>query len=223
MHIYRAKQQISIPTNVNLTELLHSSAVQPLSKNHVIASDNQENRSVTIGQLRDTAGRLAHGLQTRLRPRDQSRWAILLPNSIAFVEAVHAVLWAEGIFCPINPDLQAPEIGYALSVSKADYAIVWSHIVPKILKSFASAKESDPTFKEPKIIVALGSVQGHPTLHTDFLSNERLPIPHHSEAKKRLASIHLSSGTTGKPKGVGLSHYNYVANVRPSTILDTSG
>ena len=213
MHIYRAKQQIDIPENLNLTELLHTNSSNALPLSHVIAADNLENREVTIGQLQDTAGRLARGLKAAFKPRDQSRWAILLPNGIAFIEAVHAVLWLDGIFCPINLDLQPAEIGHALSVSKVDYAIVYHETVPKVLKAFKAAKESDVDFKVPKIVVALGSVSGYKTLHSDFLSHQKLPIPRHADPKKRLASIHLSSGTTGKPKGVGLSHYNYVANV----------
>jgi acyl-CoA synthetase (AMP-forming)/AMP-acid ligase II len=214
MHIYRAKEQLQIPVDTNLTELLHTSAIKSLPDQHIIAVDDLEHRAISIGQLRDTAGRLAHGLKSGLNPQDQSRWAILLPNGVAFIEVVHAVLWLDGIFCPINPDLHAPEIGYALSVSKVDYAIVWSQIVPKVLEAFVSAKHINPAFREPKMIVALGSVSGHLSLHKDFMSSQRLSISHHKDTRKRLASIHLSSGTTGKPKGVGLSHYNYISNVR---------
>jgi acyl-CoA synthetase (AMP-forming)/AMP-acid ligase II len=214
MHIYRAKQQVEIPVDANLTELLHASATKSLPDQHIIAVDDLEHRTISVGQLRDIAGRLAYGLKSGLNPKDQSRWAILLPNGVAFIEVVHAVLWLDGVFCPINPDLHALEIGYALSVSKVDYAIVWSQIVPKVLEAFSSAKQIDPAFREPKLIVALGSASGHLSLHEDFLSSQRLSIPHHKDTRKRLASIHLSSGTTGKPKGVGLSHYNYVSNVR---------
>lgn len=214
MHIYRAKQKISIPDNINLTELLHTNSSNALPLSHVIAADNLENREITIGELQDIAGRLANGLRSAFKPRDQSRWAILLPNGIAFIEAVHAVLWLDGVFCPINLDLTPAEIGHALSVCKADYAIVYHETVPKVLKAFATAKQSGSSFKTPQIVAALGSVDGYKTLHKDFLANKKLPIPRHPNPKKRLASIHLSSGTTGKPKGVGLSHYNYVANVR---------
>jgi acyl-CoA synthetase (AMP-forming)/AMP-acid ligase II len=214
MHIYRAKQQLKVPLDTNLTELLHTSANQSLPDQHIIAVDDLEHRTISIGQLRDIAGRLAHGLKSGLNPQDQSRWAILLPNGVAFIEVVHAVLWLDGAFCPINPDLHALEIGYALSVTKVEYAIVWSQIVPKVVNAFLSAKQIDPDFREPKIIVALGSVSGHLSLHKDFLSSQSLSVPHHQDTRKRLASIHLSSGTTGKPKGVGLSHYNYLSNVR---------
>jgi acyl-CoA synthetase (AMP-forming)/AMP-acid ligase II len=197
MHIYRAKQQITIPENVNLTELLHTSSNNALPLNHVIAADNLEDRQVTIGQLHDTAGRLAKGLKAAYKPRDQSRWAILLPNGVAFIEAVHAVLWLDGVFCPINLDLQPAEIGHALSVGKVDYAIVFHETLSKVLRAFKTAQESNLTFKQPQIVVALGTIPGYKSLHKDFLAPERLPIPRHSDTKKRLASIHLSSGTTG--------------------------
>ncbi|KAG4220248.1 hypothetical protein PC116_g31273, partial [Phytophthora cactorum] len=53
---------------------------------------------------------------------------------------------------------------------------------------------------------------GFSHLPDDYISSERLPIPHWSDTTDRLASIHLSSGTTGKPKGVELTHYNFVSN-----------
>lgn len=213
MHIYRAKQQITIPNDVSLTELLHTSSSNALSLNHIIAADNLEGRQITIGQLHDTAGRLANGLKTAYKPQDQSRWAILLPNGIAFIEAVHAVLWLDGVFCPVNLDLQPAEIGHAFLVTKVDYAIVFHETLPKVLEAFKTAQESDFTFKRPQIVVALGTISGYKSLHKDFLAPERLPVPRHPDTRKRLASIHLSSGTTGKQKGVKLSHYNYVANV----------
>jgi len=46
----------------------------------------------------------------------------------------------------------------------------------------------------------------------DFLSSETLPIPHYHDTTTQLASIHLSSGTTGAPKGVELTHFNFIAN-----------
>ncbi|KAH8646096.1 hypothetical protein BX600DRAFT_371527, partial [Xylariales sp. PMI_506] len=204
---------VSIPTDVNLTELLNSSGTVPgLADSHVIAADNFQNRTITIGELRDTAGRLAHGLASTYCPKDESRWAIILPNGITFMEAVHAVLWQNGVFCPVNHELQANEIGYVLSVCRPDYAIVWSESVSKVTDAFKVTRELNPEFKTPEIIVAAGSVAGYPSLDS-FRSSRRLDISHHADTTNRLASIHTSSGTTGMPKGVGLTHYNYVANV----------
>jgi len=202
MRIYRSDSlDTPIPTNVNLTELLHRSARSPpLPDSHLIAKDDIEKRSLTIGQLRDTAGRLAQGLTWQYRPRDQSRWAIILPNSIAYIEAFHAVLWLGGVGCPINHQLKSAEIGHAFAVTKPDFVIAYSNVVGKVVEAVAIAKQSQPAWADPQIITAIGQNQDtrYPSLHLDFLAAERLPIPHHEDTAARLASIHLSSGTTGQ-------------------------
>ncbi|KAK5202439.1 hypothetical protein LTR41_011816 [Exophiala xenobiotica] len=45
------------------------------------------------------------------------------------------------------------------------------------------------------------------------MAAEPLRISHHGDTREILASVHISSGTTGNPNGVGLSHFYYVANV----------
>ncbi|OJJ42383.1 hypothetical protein ASPZODRAFT_137306 [Penicilliopsis zonata CBS 506.65] len=212
MHIYKSPQEISIPQDVNLTELLHASAHSPpLPPSHEIATDTFEGRSVTLGELRQNAGGLAQGLSSHFQPADQSRWALLMPNGVTFIEAVHAILWQGGVFCPINHELRAGEIGYAFTVCKPAYAIVWSEVLPLVLEALKTSKEVDPEFNPPKIIT-VGSVDGYPSFDS-FRSADSMEVPHHSDTRTRAASIHLSSGTTGKQKGVLLTHYNYVANV----------
>lgn len=213
MHIYKSDQPIvDIPTDLNLTQLLNSSATD-LPESHPVACDDLEDRSVTLGQLRDRAGRLAHGLKQKYHPRDQSRWAVILPNGLAYMETVHAILWLDGTFCPINHQLQSLEIAHALTVTKPEFVVIWSSLMPKLQESIKLAKETMPTFNAPEIITALGSHDNFPSLYQSCMSSQRLEIPHHNDTRKRLASIHLSSGTTGKSKGVGLSHYNFIANV----------
>ncbi|KIX00132.1 uncharacterized protein Z518_10269 [Rhinocladiella mackenziei CBS 650.93] len=216
MRIYKSNDpDIHIPTDLNLTELLHTSARSPpFSSDHLIALDNLQTRSLALGQLRSTAGRLAAGLAHSFRPPDQARWALILPNSVTYVEAVHAVLWSGGVWCPINHQLKAGEIAHALRVSRPDFVIAYSEVVGKVDESVKIARQKSPDWRHPKVLTAIGSpAKGYPDLYADFLATESLPIPHYADTRKRLASIHLSSGTTGNPKGVGISHFNYVANV----------
>jgi 4-coumarate--CoA ligase len=216
MRTYRSKDpDIDVPTDLSLTELLHSSARFPvLPVDRIIAQDDVEHRTLTIGQLRSRAGRLAAGLSHHYQPEGQSRWAIILPNSVAYLEVVHAVLWLGGVFCPINHQLKAGEIAHALAVSKPEYAIVYSEIVGKVVEAIELARETHPDLKKPKLLTAIGPrLEGYRCLFADFEVSEQLPVPHYEDTRERLASIHLSSGTTGNPKGVGLSHYNYIANV----------
>jgi 4-coumarate--CoA ligase len=212
MHIYQ-ESTITIPTDRNLTELLQSSArFPPLPDTHSIAKDDIENRTLAIGDLRDRAGRLAHGLVQKYHPKDQSRWAVILPNSVAYVEGCHTVLWLGGIFCPINHLLTVHDMGHALATTKPDFLIFYSDVVDKVVKAVEIAKGLKPQWPAPPLITALGSHPQYPEL-CSFLLFTPLPIPHYTDSRQRIASIHLSSGTTGASKGVALTHYNYIANV----------
>ncbi|KAK5230553.1 hypothetical protein LTR47_007407 [Exophiala xenobiotica] len=216
MKLYTSKERdIFIPADLNLTELLHSSARSPpLPPSHIVAQDDIEDRTLTLGQLRSVAGRLAAGLKQRLNPSDQSRWAVILPNSVSYIEAVHAILWLGGIWCPINHQLKPGEIANAMTVSKPEFVIVYTPIVDKVIEAIRLAQRNSVEWASPHIITAIGSPRGgHPDLYGNFMASSGLSVPHYENTGQRLASIHLSSGTTGDPKGVGLSHYNYIANV----------
>lgn len=213
MRIYEAEKSIDVPIDFNLTQLLNTSARRPdRSASPTIAKDNIEARTLTLEQLRDYSGRIARGLKNAFSPRDQSRWAVILPNSVAYLEACHAVLWLGGVFCPINHLLTSHEIGNALSICQPQYIIAYEETVPRLLRAIQLARTQNLSYGTPEIILGIGRSREYPSLHT-FLASSRLEVPHFDNTRRRLASIHLSSGTTGNSKGVGLSHYNYVANV----------
>ncbi|KAI2604166.1 acetyl-CoA synthetase-like protein [Hypoxylon fragiforme] len=215
MKIYRSGT-IDIPQDLNLTELLHKSAYPDLPGSHLIAKDSLTNRSITIGQLRDRAGRIAKGLQAKLNPNDQARWVIALPNSVDFLEIFHAILWTGGVVCPVNYALKASEIGHGIAVARPHFVISYGAIVPVVEEALQVAEKElvaqGVKWKRPQIITIINRAKGLRHLPDDFISTEQLPIPHWPNTVDRLASIHLSSGTTGAPKGVELTHYNFVSN-----------
>ncbi|KAF2837361.1 AMP-binding enzyme [Patellaria atrata CBS 101060] len=216
MHIYKGAP-ISIPQDLSLTELLHQSAgPAPLPESHLIAKDNLTNRSLTIGELRDRAGRLAKGLVDYYRPKDGDHWAILLPNCVEYIELFHALLWAGGVGCTINYALKAAEIGHALVVTRPSYIFTYGPSIPKIVEAIELASRELHTesisWAHPEIITVISKHSSYMHVPDDFLAPIRLPIPHYPDTRQRVASIHLSSGTTGTPKGVELTHYNFVAN-----------
>lgn len=216
MTIYNLDRSISIPKDKNLTQLLHESA-SSLPESHIIAADSLTNRSITLGELRSRAGRLAKGFSTKLRPADQARWAIILPNSVEFLEVFHAVLWTGGTVCPINHALKATEIGHGIAVCQPQFVVVYGEVVGAVQEAIRVAerelKKEGVEWKKPTIITVISRAEGYQHFPDDFLAEERLAIPTWRDTTERLASIHLSSGTTGKSKGVCLTHYNFVANV----------
>lgn len=216
-------ESIDIPLDQNLTELLHKSAYPTaIPESHLVAKDSLTNRSITLGELRDRAGRIAQGLKSKLDPPDQARWAIILPNSVEFLEIFHSILWTGGVVCPINHALKPTEIGHGLVVSRPHFIVAYGKSVLDVIEAIKTAKEqlafqgvSD--WKPPQVLTIItrhpdGKGRGWLHVPDDFLAEERLPIPHWEDTPSRVASIHLSSGTTGKPKGVELTHRNFVAN-----------
>ena len=214
MRIYTSGS-IDIPKNVNLTELLHTTAYSNIPESHLIAKDSLTNRSITLGELRDRAGRLAKGLNAHFKPKDQARWAVVLPNSVDYLEVCHAVLWTGGGICPINHALKPAEIGHGIVASRPHFIISYGAVVEKVIEGVGIAaselKSQELKWSKPPLLSAVRRFPG--TLYlNDLLADTKLPISHWPDTSQRLASIHLSSGTTGRPKGVKLSHYNYVAN-----------
>lgn len=218
MRIYRPDRTVNIPKDLNLTELLHQSAPdRHIPDSHLVCKDNLTNRSITIGQLRNRAGRLAHGLKRQLSCLEGNRFALILPNCVEFVELYHAVLWTGGVVAPINHQLKPAEIGHALAISRPKYILAYESVLQNI-KDGIKIAESDLKKKagvnhyNPAVITVIKKAEGYKHIPDDFLDDDVLPIPHYEDATKHLATIHLSSGTTGLPKGVQLSHYNFVAN-----------
>ena len=216
MRIYK-EQEIYIPKDLNLTELLHRSAGNTLiPESHLIATDNLTNRSLTLGELRNRAGRIANGLKKALQPAAGARWALILPNCVEYIEIFHAILWTGGVGCPINHSLKVSELAHALSVSQPEFVFAYGEIIPNILEGIELARrrlsEKSVQWPAPTIITVIAKIIGYQHAPDDFMDEEKLPIPHYSRTAGHLASIHLSSGTTGQQKGIMLTHYNFVAN-----------
>jgi acyl-CoA synthetase (AMP-forming)/AMP-acid ligase II len=216
-HIYKSGT-IDIPKDQNLTELLHTCAYNTLPESHLIAKDSLTNRSITIGELRERAGRIARSLKSELDPIDQARWAVILPNSVEYLEVVHSIWWTGGVVCPMNWALKATEIGHGLVVARPHHIVAYGKISKVVEQAIDVAakhlkKEGIPWVR-PNIITIIEKVPGSAYKHIpdSFFGRCTLEIPHWRDTSTRLATIHLSSGTTGAPKGVELTHYNFVAN-----------
>ncbi|KAJ4357522.1 uncharacterized protein N0V89_002098 [Didymosphaeria variabile] len=221
MKTYTSPTQVDIPTTLSLTQLLHTTTTPPLPPSHLVTTDSLTHRSLTLHELRTNAGRIANGLSKTFKPRDQAHWAVILPNSCDYVEIVHAVLWTGGVVCPINHAIVAAEIAHGLTVTRPDFAVVYGPVVPKVEEAIAIASkdllEQGVAWKAPTIIsiVERAASRSYKHIPDDFASfRGALEIPQFADTRQRLATIHLSSGTTGKPKGVELTHHNFVSNVK---------
>ncbi|MCZ4548112.1 4-coumarate--CoA ligase family protein [Rhodococcus erythropolis] len=128
------------------------------------------------------------------------------PNIPAFATAFHGVLRAGGTVTSINVLYTADDIAAQLSDAHASFLITLS---PLLSQAEAAAQQAG--IDDDHLIVLDGSDR-HPSLQ-DLLTSGA-PAPEVSfDPATHLAVLPYSSGTTGRPKGVMLTHRNLVANI----------
>ncbi|QDE35712.1 4-coumarate--CoA ligase family protein [Microbacterium foliorum] len=131
---------------------------------------------------------------------------VLCPNIPAFATAFHGILRAGATATTINSLYTPDEIANQLTDAEATWLITVSPLLPG-----ASAAAAAVGLDDDHVIV-LDGADGHPSLPA--LLGEGRTAPEVSfDPATHLAVLPYSSGTTGRPKGVMLTHRNLIANV----------
>ncbi len=158
-----------------------------------------------VGQINAAAGALAHkgiGVGDVV--------GVLSPNVPAFATVFHGILRAGATATTVNALFTAREIAKQLRDAKAVALITVS---PMYAQAAEAAKEVG--IADENLIVLDGeglAASGHPNA-VDLLGPNH-PAPDVTfDPATHIAVLPYSSGTTGNPKGVKLSHTNLVANV----------
>jgi acyl-CoA synthetase (AMP-forming)/AMP-acid ligase II len=161
---------------------------------------------LTYAEYGDRVERLARGfVAAGIQPGEVL--AIHLPNSWEFAAAYHAATLAGAIPTPLNPAYREREIRHQLENSGAALLISSAALLQNVNLSGL------PNLRR----IYVTRVGQASAAHEDFESLLRpvtATLPSPVEGPERtLAALPYSSGTTGLPKGVMLSHTNLVTNV----------
>ncbi len=138
---------------------------------------------------------------------------LLSPNSPAFAVAFHGILRAGATATTINALFTAKDIAKQLTDARASMLITVSALLPRAAEGAAHAGLSPG-----EVVVLDGPGEagadsgGHPSADDLLASGADAPDVDFDPAVQ-LAALPYSSGTTGDPKGVMLTHRNLVANV----------
>ena len=190
------------PFNRFLHDVILDSCRRHPEKTALIDASN--GRRFTYGEYGDIVERLARGfVATGLRPGEVV--AIFLPNSWEFAAAYHAATLAGGIPTLLNPTYREREVRYQLETSSAAFLITDGPCLQEINLAGLPALRRVFAIRHPG-----SQAEDFATLLQP--SSALLPRPTQASADT-VAALPFSSGTTGLPKGVMLSHHNLVANV----------
>ena len=165
--------------------------------------DGPSGRTITYAQLPALVARVAAGLAAH-GVKKGDRFAILSPNLPEYVVAFHAVASLGGVVTTVNPLYTVGEVVKQLQDSAARFILT----APPFL---ATAREAAQQVKIDEIFV-FGEAEGA-TPFAALLGAGSAPPKVSIDARKDLVVLPYSSGTTGLPKGVMLSHYNVVAQL----------
>lgn len=164
----------------------------------VVLIDGPSGREMTAGALEEGIRRLAGGLRARGIGKGDVV-AILAPNCPDYAVVFHGVAFAGATVTTINPTYTAPEVAHQLKDSGARLLVT----IPAFLETARAAFAGE--------IVVIGEAEGATPLAS--LLGEPLQAQVPVDAAADVVVLPYSSGTTGLPKGVRLTHRNLVANV----------
>ena len=184
-----------------LTQFVLQKAQLLASKPALIDASN--GRSLTYGEIANGIGKAAAGLQSLGLHRGDVL-AICSPNILEYGIVFHAVASLGAANTTLNPLFTQEELVRQLKDSTARFVFTTPALMDKVQRA---ALESGIQH-----IIVAGEHPGAVSLES-LMQNSSGSVRIDVNPRVDIAALPYSSGTTGFPKGVMLTHYNLVANL----------
>jgi len=166
--------------------------------------DAGSNRRISYAEYGDIVESLARGfVAAGIQPGEVI--AIWLPSCWEFCAAYHAATLAGAVPTLLNPSYREREVRHQLENSGAAMLVTDGPLLQEVnLAGLAKLRKIYATHR--------------PALGTESFASLLIPttsaLPHpENSSDHTLGALPYSSGTTGLPKGVMLSHFNLISNV----------
>ncbi|EHY52598.1 Phenylacetyl-CoA ligase epaB [Exophiala dermatitidis] len=209
--------RIDIPKCNILSYLFPPDKPVPPRPQWIDAADSSH--SLSAAQMLSWVKRFAMGLD-RLGVREQETIMVFSPNHLYVPMAYLAAAGSKRVFTGANPIYTAAEVAHQMKAISA--AVVLVH--PLLLETGVAAATQagiplDRVFlfsaEHPPKTTANSAVRDWRTMvasEAEAQSWQWDTLERNNAAEKTIAAINFSSGTTGLPKGVCITHHNLIAN-----------
>jgi acyl-CoA synthetase (AMP-forming)/AMP-acid ligase II len=182
---------------MSVPDLVHQTVRRLPEKPALISA---EGVSYTFAELWSAIQGMARALQDRgVRKGDMV--AIYAPNSTEYAVALHGALLAGATVTTLNPLYREREVEHQLDDAGAKVIFTLSPLVPVVDEAKASLPNLEHILELEGAWDMARSAKG-------------APEPVSIDPQNDLAVLPYSSGTTGLPKGVMLTHQNLTVNLR---------
>ena len=164
-------------------------------------------RRFTYRQLDEYSDRFAAALAS-LGVAKGDRVGILAPNCVEFVIALYGIVKVGAVATTMNSGYREREIAHQMNDSGAQVLVVHEALSP-------TAEAARDEIRSLKHLIVTSETSNNPDSFWGLIEHAPSTVPAVViNPKVDLAILPYSSGTTGLPKGVMLTHFNLTTNLR---------
>ncbi len=200
-----------------VTELWRNSARKFPDRDAVIYLNSRHSYSKLWDQMESFAANLMG-----MGVKKGDRVALILPNCPQFLVAYNAINLCGATVVAINPLMSNPEIEREVLVTGSKILIILDRLLDKMPEEHPELIVAEAAYYAPTHLRILSGIKyriKYPkdaNRFEDLITGSKVDDYPKIDPREDVAVIMFTSGTTGKPKGVQLTHYSQIANALQS-------
>jgi acyl-CoA synthetase (AMP-forming)/AMP-acid ligase II len=196
----------NIPTGISFSQFILGEAVKHGDGDALV--DGPSGRKLSFLQVAGASKKVAAGLVAKGFSKGDCVM-VCSPNLPEYALAFHGTIMANGVVSTANPLYTDEELSHQLANSKAKFIVTIGLFVEKIQSAVKLAGDQ----VDVKEIFVLGDAVDGTTAFSTLLANDGSACPDFEGSDDDTCVLPYSSGTTGLPKGVELTHRNLISNI----------
>ena len=210
--VFQSRLSVPVPI-ISIPDFVFKSQDSLLSENPLLISAEDPERFLSLSGYRDLSRRLAAGLKAS-GVKEGDRVLLASHNTIYYAVVFMGTVMAGAIFVGVQATYSVADVARQLEQTDPKVILATEDFMPKLVEAGQVA------FQERKDIHLFDECLHGSTSHwTKLFSSERVAQDFiwesfsTKDAATRTASLIYSSGSTGFPKGVEMSHYQLIASI----------